>query len=86
VSAPRKGNDPERRPVDTESAGVPVTDTPAPRSAPPAVSDASPPAVPHASTCDFRTVCPNCGAAMHDRGCKTRCPRCHYFTDCSDPW
>jgi SAM-dependent methyltransferase len=35
---------------------------------------------------DFRTVCPNCGAPMYDRGCKTRCPRCHFFTDCSDPW
>lgn len=35
---------------------------------------------------DYRTTCPNCGAAMYDRGCKTRCPRCHFFTDCSDPW
>jgi SAM-dependent methyltransferase len=35
---------------------------------------------------DYRTICPNCGAAMYDRGCKTRCPRCHFFTDCSDPW
>jgi SAM-dependent methyltransferase len=35
---------------------------------------------------DFRTTCPNCGATMYDRGCKTRCPRCHFFTDCSDPW
>lgn len=35
---------------------------------------------------DFRTICPNCGTVMYDRGCKTRCPKCHYFTDCSDPW
>ena len=35
---------------------------------------------------DYRTTCPNCGAPMYDRGCKTRCPRCHFFTDCSDPW
>lgn len=35
---------------------------------------------------DYRTICPNCGTIMYDRGCKTRCPKCHYFTDCSDPW
>lgn len=35
---------------------------------------------------DYRTVCPNCGTVMYDRGCKTRCPKCHFFTDCSDPW
>lgn len=39
-----------------------------------------------AADADFRTVCPNCGAEMYDRGCKTRCPQCHFFTDCSDPW
>lgn len=37
-------------------------------------------------TCDYRTVCPNCGATLFDRGCKSRCSRCHFFTDCSDPW
>ena len=35
---------------------------------------------------DFRRVCPNCGALLIDRSCKSRCPRCHFFTDCSDPW
>ncbi len=39
-----------------------------------------------AAPADFRTTCPNCGAEMYDRGCKTRCPQCHFFTDCSDPW
>ena len=35
---------------------------------------------------DFRRVCPNCGALLVDRSCKSRCLRCHFFTDCSDPW
>jgi rubrerythrin len=35
---------------------------------------------------DFRRVCPNCGATLRDKECKSRCPRCHFFTDCSDPW
>ncbi|HEX7878900.1 MAG TPA: hypothetical protein VF720_05790, partial [Candidatus Eisenbacteria bacterium] len=39
-----------------------------------------------AGAADYRITCPNCGATMYDRGCKTRCPRCHFFTDCSDPW
>jgi hypothetical protein len=29
-------------------------------------------------------VCLVCGATMLDRGCKLRCPRCHYFASCSD--
>ena len=38
-------------------------------------------------TCrDFRRICPNCGQALWDKECKSRCPRCHFFTDCSDPW
>jgi hypothetical protein len=35
---------------------------------------------------DFKRTCPNCGTALFDRQCKSRCPRCHYFSDCSDPW
>jgi hypothetical protein len=35
---------------------------------------------------DFRRTCPNCGAELWDKECKSRCPRCHFFTDCSDPW
>jgi len=35
---------------------------------------------------DFRRICPNCGAVLRDRECKSRCTRCHFFTDCSDPW
>ena len=35
---------------------------------------------------DYRDHCPNCGAEMRSRSCKSRCSRCHYFTDCSDPW
>lgn len=61
---------------------------PAPRPTTPARGTT--PATPSGSAapprCDYRTTCPNCGAGMFDRGCKTRCPRCHYFTDCSDPW
>jgi len=45
---------------------------------------------PVASSCqttkDFRRICPNCGATLWDKECKSRCPRCHFFTDCSDPW
>ena len=41
------------------------------------------PAEPHR---DFRRVCPNCSAELWDKECKSRCPRCHFFTDCSDPW
>ncbi|WP_457653946.1 hypothetical protein [Rhodocaloribacter sp.] len=28
--------------------------------------------------------CPNCGARLHNEGCKYRCPRCRYFMSCSD--
>lgn len=28
--------------------------------------------------------CPNCSARLVNRGCKYRCPRCHYFMSCSD--
>ena len=28
--------------------------------------------------------CPNCGARLHNMGCKYRCPDCHYFMSCSD--
>jgi hypothetical protein len=29
-------------------------------------------------------LCPNCGERLVPRQCKTRCPRCGFFTDCSD--
>lgn len=35
---------------------------------------------------DFRCTCPNCGSELWDKECKSRCPRCHFFSDCSDPW
>jgi hypothetical protein len=41
---------------------------------------------PHQPTSDFRRICPNCGNTLTDRECKSRCPRCHFFTDCTDPW
>lgn len=28
--------------------------------------------------------CPNCGTRLHLLKCKARCPRCHFFQDCSD--
>ena len=28
--------------------------------------------------------CPNCGARLHNAGCKYRCTRCHYFMSCAD--
>jgi hypothetical protein len=28
--------------------------------------------------------CPNCSEKLRDRGCKLRCPRCHYYMSCSD--
>lgn len=41
---------------------------------------------PAARSTDFRCTCPNCGSELWDKECKSRCPRCHFFTDCSDPW
>lgn len=44
-------------------------------------------APPEGAACtDFRRICPNCGQTLWDKECKSRCPRCHFFTDCSDPW
>ncbi len=40
-----------------------------------------PRAAPDACYWDF---CPNCGARLHNHGCKYRCPDCHYFMSCSD--
>lgn len=39
-------------------------------------------AVPH--TGNYWDYCPNCGHRLQNRGCKYRCPRCHYFMSCSD--
>lgn len=30
------------------------------------------------------SYCPNCDAKLLDRGCKLRCPKCHYFMSCSE--
>lgn len=33
---------------------------------------------------NYWDYCPNCGSRLHNRGCKYRCPKCHYFMSCSD--
>jgi hypothetical protein len=33
---------------------------------------------------NIHLICPNCDAAMLDRGCKLVCQRCGYFMGCSD--
>jgi hypothetical protein len=33
---------------------------------------------------EYWRFCPPCGHALIDEQCKPRCPRCHYFTSCSD--
>ncbi|MFO0572932.1 MAG: hypothetical protein U1A78_02955 [Polyangia bacterium] len=37
-----------------------------------------------ARAAESHRICPGCGAALIDRGCKMRCPRCGFFLDCSD--
>lgn len=82
---------PRRPPAPAPAAATPP-DRPAANPgmppAPPAGPIARPSGAPTPAdrSCDYRTVCPNCGAVLLDRGCKTRCPRCHFFSDCSDPW
>ena len=33
---------------------------------------------------NYWDYCPNCASRLHNRGCKYRCPKCHYFMSCSD--
>ena len=33
---------------------------------------------------NYWDYCPNCSSRLHNRGCKYRCPKCHYFMSCSD--
>ncbi|NBB75347.1 MAG: hypothetical protein GVY35_17015 [Bacteroidetes bacterium] len=40
--------------------------------------------VPDGESQDWWDYCPNCGSRLHNRGCKYRCPTCHYFMSCSD--
>lgn len=81
-----------RRPAAAAAAAPAPSDRPAPAPGEPPAASAGPGARPTGAaaptdrSCDYRTVCPNCSAVLFDRGCKTRCPRCHFFTDCSDPW
>ncbi|QXD15982.1 hypothetical protein GQ464_003260 [Rhodocaloribacter litoris] len=44
----------------------------------------STPATASSVACAYWDYCPNCGARLHNQGCKYRCPRCHYFMSCSD--
>jgi len=37
-----------------------------------------------AAACNYWDYCPNCSTALHNAGCKYRCPKCHYFMSCSD--
>jgi len=53
---------------------------------PPPPSSAVPTTSTEARCTDFRRICPNCGAELWDKECKSRCPRCRFFSDCSDPW
>ncbi|MDX1545639.1 MAG: hypothetical protein R3247_01545 [Rhodothermales bacterium] len=55
--------------------------TPEPRSEEPSARPEPPPPATAANYWDY---CPNCGARLHNAGCKYRCPDCHYFMSCSD--
>ena len=33
---------------------------------------------------NYWDYCPNCSSRLHNRGCKYRCPKGHYFMSCSD--
>ncbi|HLT46324.1 MAG TPA: hypothetical protein VK002_03775 [Rubricoccaceae bacterium] len=65
---------PSLRPLPDPGAELPL---PFPEAAP---SPPPPPAAP----ADYWDHCPNCGARLHNAGCKYRCPRCHYFMSCAD--
>ena len=82
ASTPRESFRPTARPLmPAEGSAAPSPATGAAPSAAPDTSEARPP-----GRSDFRCTCPNCGSELWDKECKSRCPRCHFFTDCSDPW
>lgn len=69
--SPRPRPDPKQEPL------LPF---PEPEHAPPLPSSTAEPAAEAA----YWDHCPNCGARLHNVGCKYRCLRCHYFMSCAD--
>ena len=47
-------------------------------------AEPTPPSPASADACAYWDHCPNCGARLHNAGCKYRCERYHYFMSCSD--
>jgi hypothetical protein len=57
---------------------------PFPEPSPPPPREAMPAPAPDETSGPYWDHCPNCGARLHNIGCKYRCTRCAYFMSCSD--